>query len=68
MTENDGKNERQLLEYGLLPQRLKRSILERFQGDPRDGWFLNATLDSLLLWLWWMVNPRGTSSIKNSPA
>ena len=65
MTENDGKNERQLLEYGRLTERLKSFILQRFQGDPRDGWFLNATLDSLVLWLWWMVNPRRTSFVNS---
>lgn len=58
MSENDGKNEKQLIDYAGLPAYLQSLIIYRSQ--PHDlTWYRNPTLDSLMVWIMWMTASRG---------
>lgn len=61
MLENDGKNERQLVEWAGLYGYLKRETCARFKADPSSpiNWFQDTEETSLILWLWWMTFSRG---------
>lgn len=60
MSENDGKNEKQLVDYAGLPAYLQSVIIYRTQPDDSDlRWYQNPTLDSLLVWVLWMTASRG---------
>lgn len=57
MLENDGRNERHLVEGALLYQYIHKFTIARFNA-PRDdpsSWFVNDEITSLTLWLWWMI-------------
>jgi hypothetical protein len=58
MSENDGKNERQLIDYAGLLAYLQSVII--YRSRPHDlAWYRNPTLDSLMVWIMWMTASRG---------
>ncbi|KAF9072586.1 hypothetical protein BDP27DRAFT_1261363 [Rhodocollybia butyracea] len=68
MLENDGRNERQLIEWAHLYGFLKRETCLRFAADSNSpsNWFKDTERTSLLLWLWWMAFSRDDVRIENS--
>lgn len=57
MSENDGKNERQLIDYAGLLAYLQSVII--YRSRPHDlAWYRNPTLDSLMVWIMWMTASR----------
>ncbi|KAJ3982167.1 hypothetical protein F5890DRAFT_1531272 [Lentinula detonsa] len=67
MLENDGRNERQLIEWAHLYGYLKRETCLRYEADlhSNTNWFQNTETTSLLLWLWWMTFSRDDVRIEN---
>ncbi|KIK58081.1 hypothetical protein GYMLUDRAFT_75135 [Collybiopsis luxurians FD-317 M1] len=67
MLENDGKNERQLIEWAHLYGFLKRETCFRFEANlsSPSNWFRDTEGTSLLLWLWWMTFSRDDLLMEN---
>ncbi|KAJ4480235.1 hypothetical protein J3R30DRAFT_3470679 [Lentinula aciculospora] len=67
MLENDGKNERQLIEWAHLYGYLKHETCLRFEANlnSTSNWFKNIEATSLLLWLWWLTFSRDDVRIEN---
>ncbi|KAF8813497.1 hypothetical protein BYT27DRAFT_7335105 [Phlegmacium glaucopus] len=64
MSENDGKNEKQLIDYAGLPAYLQSVII--YRSRPHDlAWYRNPTLDSLLVWIMWMTASRDQITSEN---
>lgn len=61
MTENDGKNERQLAAAG-LPDYVEHFVLERlWEGrESTNQWPAESTINALALWLMWFTTDFGT--------
>jgi hypothetical protein len=57
MSENDGKNERQLMDWAGLRQYLETTTLIRTRSAPM--WYTDVMSDSLMAWLLWMTISRG---------
>ncbi|KAH7871063.1 hypothetical protein F5879DRAFT_946349 [Lentinula edodes] len=66
--ENDGRNERQLIEWAHLYGYLKHETCVRYEAtlDSTINWFKDTEATSLLLWLWWMSFSRDDVRIENS--
>ncbi|KAL5533823.1 hypothetical protein ACEPAG_283 [Sanghuangporus baumii] len=61
MTENDGKNAVQLIEYARLPDFVNRLVRARLHEELVEGnWPKENTVRSLALWLLWMVTDAAT--------
>jgi hypothetical protein len=56
MSENDGKNERQLTDWAGLAQYLEITTLARMRAPPM--WYTDIMSDSLMSWLLWMTISR----------
>lgn len=52
MLENDGRNERHLVEYASLYQYLHKFTIIRFKTS---SWYDDSEDTALTLWLWWMM-------------
>ena len=61
MTENDGRNERQLAAAG-LPDYVEHFVLERlWEGrESTNQWPAESTINALALWLMWFTTDLGT--------
>ncbi|KAF5341371.1 hypothetical protein D9758_012282 [Tetrapyrgos nigripes] len=68
MSENDGRNERQLVEWARLYPYLQRAASMRFESDPNSSasWYSGSECTALILWLWWMIFSREDLRIENS--
>ncbi|KAJ7590229.1 hypothetical protein C8J56DRAFT_937145 [Mycena floridula] len=57
MLENDGHNERQLVEWAILYQYIHKFTIIRYQAsrDDESSWFQNTEVTALTLWLWWLI-------------
>ncbi|KAF5378965.1 hypothetical protein D9757_009116 [Collybiopsis confluens] len=68
MLENDGRNERQLIEWAHLYGFLKSETCMRFETDLNApiNWFRDIEGTSLLLWLWWLTFSREDLRVENS--
>lgn len=57
MLENDGRNERHLVEWARLYQYLHKFTIIRFVASRADpsSWFNDSEVTALTLWLWWMI-------------
>lgn len=57
MLENDGRNERHLLDWAYLYQYLHKFTIARFGAGRNDSasWFKDSEATALTLWLWWMI-------------
>ncbi|KAJ3835109.1 hypothetical protein EV361DRAFT_886824 [Lentinula raphanica] len=60
MLENDGRNERQLIEWAHLYGYLKHETCLRYEAEVHShtNWYKGTEATSLLLWLWWMTFSR----------
>ena len=56
MSENDGKNERQLTDWASLGQYLEATTLARMRSPPL--WYADVISDALISWLLWMSLSR----------
>lgn len=56
MSENDGRNERQL-EWARVSEYLSRTVLLRIPSGPRGAslWCQDPEATSLIIWLFWML-------------
>jgi len=61
MSENDGKNNAQLLKYACFESYLQSLIIYR-GTSPNLAWHRDNTVDSLVLWLLWQTSRRGDDS------
>lgn len=62
MTENDGRNAVQLIEYARLPDFVNRLVRARLHEELLEGnWPKENTTRSLALWLLWMVTDTSES-------
>lgn len=63
MLENDGRNERQLVEWAHVYQYLHRFTIVRLEAGRADpsSWFNDSEVTALTLWLWWMIFFPGQS-------
>ena len=59
MSENDGKNERQLVDWAGLGQYLEATTFSRTRSPPM--WYSDTMSDSLMSWLLWMTISRSMS-------
>ncbi|KDR78686.1 hypothetical protein GALMADRAFT_244185 [Galerina marginata CBS 339.88] len=65
MSENDGKNEAQLIQWADLKSYLRALII--YRGTSYDlAWFKNPTLDSLVVWLLWETSERESIRVEGS--
>lgn len=60
MSENDGKNERQLADWAGLGEYLEATTLARMRSPPM--WYTDIISDSLISWLLWMSISRSRLS------
>jgi hypothetical protein len=61
MSENDGRNERQLIEWAGIEGYLPLAIAYRSRPSPGypPSWFTDTEWTSLITWLLWMTSTRG---------
>ncbi|KAF8224160.1 hypothetical protein L208DRAFT_1425867 [Tricholoma matsutake] len=65
MSENDGKNERQLADWAGLGEYLEATTLARMRSPPM--WYTDIISDSLISWLLWMsISRNANSTIQSS--
>ncbi|THU83391.1 hypothetical protein K435DRAFT_844066 [Dendrothele bispora CBS 962.96] len=67
MSENDGRNERQLIEWARIYPYLQRATSMRFESEPNSSanWFSGSQGTALILWLWWMIFSREDLRVEN---
>lgn len=61
MLENDGRNERQLVDWAHMFHYLHEFTMSRLEPMSPIPWFDDSVATSLTLWLWWMLFWRGES-------
>lgn len=60
LLEDDGRNSTQLLSYAGLHHYIQVLIVERAESQtPGSRWFRQPVVDTLILWIYWLINDRG---------
>lgn len=60
LLEDDGRNSTQLLSYAGLRHYIQVLIVERAESQtPGSRWFRQPVVDTLILWIYWLINDRG---------